>query len=895
MYSDFRIRLRSLFQRRAVEREMNDELREHYDRYLAKLSHSGFPREDAMRHARLAVGGPDQIKEEIRDAHGARFFENFAHDVRYALRLLRKSPGFTAIAVLTLALGIGANTAIFSVVHAVLLTSLPYRQPAELVKVWGAMKNEGIPQNWISEPEWWELRDNTSAFSELAAYSANGGMNLTRSDAEPERVTVGSATSTLFPLLGVQTPLGRAFNEAEDQPGRNRVALLGYALWKSKFAADPDVLNKTVFLNNTPYSVIGVLPAGFEFAGDNSLWIPLALDRNHPQDRGSHYLEVIARRKPGVNFSQVSSELDRFARQLAHDYPLYYAPSAGWTVFAVPLQDELVGAIRPALFVLLGAVVFVLLIACANIANLLLARACSREKEVTIRASMGASRFRIVRQLLTESVALALAGGAAGLLLGYWGLGAIQKLSVDTIPHNGPIRLDGAVLAFTFALSVLTGILFGLAPALHVAGANLNDTLKESGRGATVGAGGRRLRDALVITGTAFALLLLVGAGLMVRSFAKLLQVDPGFRSTHLLTLRVSPPQSSYVDATHRDAFYHQVLEKVRALPGVEAAGAISNLPMGGVYSSGSVFIEDSNASVLQRRPNIPYPYLEIDFRPVTPGYFEAMNVPLVSGRLFREGDNASGPRVAIVDTDFANHIWPGQNPIGKRIAFINVPNSNPPQPMWQTVVGLISHVRNYSVDVQGREQAYFPLEQVPFTRSMFLVLRSGVEPRSLSNAIGEQVRSVDKNIPVYLVRTMDDLLSASVAQPRLNLALLAIFAGLAVLLAAIGIYGVISYGVTQRMHELGIRMALGARPRDVMNMVLGQGMRLALIGIAAGLLFAFVLTRLMAAMIFGISTHDLGTFASVTLFLVFVAAVACWIPARRATRVNPMVALRHE
>ena len=823
----------------------------------------------------------------------------FFKDVRYSLRMLVKAPVFTAVIIVTLALGIGANTAIFSVVHAVLLSSLPYRQSDQLVKIWGALKNEGIPQNWISEPEWWELKDTQTSFSEIAAFSANRGVNLTSSGADPQRISVGYATSSLFSMLGTQPILGRTFTQDEDQPGRNNVVVLGYKLWKSAFAGDPNVAGKTVYLSGHAATVLGVLPEGFGFAGDNEVWRPLALDRANPQNRGSHYLEVVARRKPGVNFAQAAADLDAFAKRLLKEYPSFYDVSSGWNVFAVPLQDELVGPVRPALLVLLGAVAFVLLIACANIANLLLARASAREKEVAIRASMGASRFRIIRQLLTESVVLALGGGAAGVLLGYWGLGAIQALSPGTLPHNGPISLDATVLAFTVGLSVLTGVLFGLAPALHVAGANLNDVLKESSRGSSVSAGSRRVRGTLVVSEIAFALLLLVGAGLMVRSFQKLLEVNPGFRPTHLLTMRVSLPAASYPDQQHINAFFHDALEKVRALPGVEAAGAISDLPMGGTYSSGSVFIEDTRASGLQRRPNLPAPYLEIDNRPATPGYFEAMNIPLVEGRLFRDGDGASNQPVAIVDTEFASHIWPGEDPLGKKIA-INLipttPNGNVFQAQWMTVVGIVGHVRNYDLETQGREQAYFPQAQDPFgDNSMFLTVRASVEPGSLSNAIRDQVRSVDRDLPVFGVQTMEDLVSASVAQPRLNLALLAIFAAVAVLLAAVGIYGVIAYSVTQRMHEIGIRMALGAQPRDVLLMVLGQGMRLALAGIAVGLLFAFFLTRLMAAMIFGVSTHDAGTFAAVTALLALVAALAIWIPARRATHVDPMIALRYE
>jgi predicted permease len=818
-------------------------------------------------------------------------------DLKYGLRMLARSPGFTAVAVITLALGIGANTAIFSAVHAVLLSSLPYRQPERLVKVWGQLTRHGIPRNWFSDPEWFELVDTNQAFEQVAAYYPNYGANLTSADAAPRRVTLGYATASLFPLLGVQPILGRMFSEGEDQPGHDEVAVLSYGLWKSLYGGEPNVLGRTIRLNDHAYTVIGVLPEGFDFEGDNQAWTPLALDRKHPGGRGSHSWTVIARLKSGVSFAQASADMNRFAAQLAREYPDYYTGDSGWGVYIVPLREELIRQIRPALLILTGAVGFVLLIACANIANLLLARAAAREKEMAIRASLGAGKARVVRQLLTESVLLSLVGGAVGLVFSSWGMSTIRGLGPEALPHIGTIGLDPAVLLFTLAVAVLTGILLGLAPALYVSSSNLRDTLKEGGRSSLGGPGGRRLRSALVVSEMAFALILLIGAGLMIRSFARLLQVNPGFNTEHLLTMRVTVPKTSYPDGPRVWTFFRQVLDKIRPLPGVESAGAISVLPMGGDYSSGSVLVEDSTAQVLQHAPGFfqPYGYLETDRRYITPGYIEAMKTPLVAGRLLTDADTADSQPVALVDTEFAQHVWPGKNPLGRRIAFASVPNSSPPQPQWCTVVGVVMHVHNYSLEVQGREQGYFPQTQVSFARSMFLVVRTAQDPAPMANSIREQVASVDKNQPIYAVRTMEDLVSTSVEQPRLSLALLGIFAGLAAVLAGIGICGVMAYRVSQRSHEIGIRMALGAEPGDVLKLVLGQGMALTVVGIGLGLAGAWVLTRFLSSLLYGVQPTDPLTFAGVSLLLVGVAMLACYIPARRATKIDPMEALRYE
>ena len=817
-------------------------------------------------------------------------------DIRIATRMMMKNPGFSLVVVLTLALGIGANTAIFSVVNAVLLRPLAYKDSTALVKIWGKLDKEGISRLWFSEPEYWDLHDRNQSFSELGAYSLGDSANLTSSDSPPVQVSTPAATATLFQLLGVQTALGRIFTVDEDQPGRNHVAVLSFALWKSQFGGDPQMLGKSIQLDGQRYSIVGVLSKDFSLGGKHDLWVPMGLDRTKPQNRGSHYMHVTARLKPGVTLGQVSAELDRFAAQLAVENPNNYPASGGWGMFVVPLKDQIVGNVRPALLVLLGAVAFVLLIACVNVANLLLAQASAREKELSIRSAMGAGRARIIRQFLTESMVLAGVGGALGLFLAYWGVTALRSLVPANVPRMDEVSVDPAVLGFTLGISLLTGLVFGLAPAWHVGRANLQDTLKETGQSTSAARGTRRLRGMLVVSEIALAVLLLVGAGLMIRSFQHLLEVSPGFQPQHLLSMKLSPPAKTYPDGAPLNTFYQELLNRVKAVPGVQAAGAVSELPLSESYSSGSTFVEQTSVTDLPRyAPLNNLRYIEADYRTAAPGYFEALQIPLERGRFLTDADTADAPFVAVVDRDFVRRFWPNEDPIGKRISINTVPNSKPLMPQWCTVVGVVGHVKHYGPDVEGREQAYFPLAQSPFFRSMYLAVRTTLEPTSLTNAIRQQVFAVDKNMPIYEVSTMDQLLSNSVVQPRLNLTLLVAFATLALGLAAVGIYGVMAYTVTQRTHEIGIRMALGAQRQDVLRQVLKEGARLAALGLALGLSGSLAATRLIATMLFGVKPNDPLTFAAVAVILGSVALAACYIPSRRATRVDPMVALRYE
>ena len=897
MFDYLRSLFRNLLRRERVESELDLEVRSYAELLEEENMAQGMSPEQACRKARIELGGPEQVKEAVRGARAGAWIETVWQDLRSGARMLRRNPGFAAAAILTLALGIGANTAIFSVVRAVLLSSLPYQQPERLVNVWGQLSAEGIPKNALSDAEYFELAETNQSFRNVAAYYAQGSANLGSSEAEPQRVTRGFATWTLFPLLGVQPILGHVFSADEDQPEHNQVALISHGLWRSFFAADPNVVGKTMRINNRPYIVTGVLPALFDFGGDNQVWTPLGLDPKNQSNRGAHNFNVIARLKPGVTMAQASAEMTLFAHQLAREYPDFYHASSGWGVFIVPLREELVAQIRPALLILMAATGMVLLIACANIANLLLARSSAREKEMAVRASLGAGEGRMIRQLLTESLLLSLIGCAVGLAFGEAGMMAIRGLHSDILPHIGKVELDSNMLWFTLAAAALMGLLFGLAPAVHFARPRLSDAMKEGGREGGAGRRGQRMRNALVVSEIAFSLLLVTAAGLSIRSFYQLLHVDPGFRTDHILTMRMTLPSVTYPPGPAIPRFFNQLLDRVRGLPGVESVGAVSQLPMGGVRSSGSVFIENSSAPVLQHTPQVAYGYLEMDQIFATPGYFETMRTPVVAGRTFTAADTGTSLHVALIDTKFADSVWPGENPLQKRICINFTGGPKSLQPQWAAVVGVVAHVHNTSLDAEGRGQAYFPQTQDPFGASsgMFVAIRTSQDPVSLANSVRSQVLAIDRSEPIYAVHTMDEVVAASVEQPRLNLDLMAVFAGLAFALAAIGVYGVIAFTVSQRRHELGIRVALGAQAGDICRMVMGQGARLAIAGVGVGLAAALYLARFMAPLLYGVETRDPATFASAPILLIGVTLAASWIPAARATRVDPIETLRHQ
>ena len=889
------LRFRSLFRRDRVERELDQELRFHLEEQVAANVRAGMDYAEARVAALRAFGGVAQLAEECRDARSVRWLEDLMHDLRYSLRMLLKSPGFTVVAVLTLALGIGANTAVFSVVNAVLLRPLPYDHPQQLVKIWTRYTGYDLPQNWVSEPEFWDMRDSLRDYSALAAYSTGGGANLTRNASEPLRVTTTQTSAELFPLLGVSPALGRFFNHDEDQPGRDKVVVLDYGFWTSQFAANPQVVGQSIQLNGETYTVLGVMPKGFNFGGDTNLWLPLALDRAKPAGRGSHYLEVIGRLRDGVTPAQAQGELDALVRNLAGQYPNNYGGTSGFGMFQRPLHEELVGDSRRSLLVLFAAVGFVLLIGCVNLANLLLARSSARSREIAVRTALGAGRGRLVRQLITESVVLAMVGGVCGVLLAILATNALRTLAQSSLPAATPISIDVRVLLFAAAISVLTGVLFGVAPALQLSRPQVAEALKDAARSSS-GAAGQKMRSVLVVAEISMALMLLVGAGLLVRSLQRLLEVSPGFQAEHLLTARLSLPQTQYRDTTAINSFYRDVTQRLGAVPGVQAAGMGTILPMTGRHSSGSTYVEHTSATGFQMSPVFHAPNIEADQRFVTPGFFEAMRIPLLHGRWFTASDDANAPDVAIVDEEFAKRFWPDRDPIGERIATGAIPNSNPPVPRWRTVVGVVGHVKNDSLDQQGREQTYYPIAQAPFpVRSMYLAVRATGDPAALTSGVRGAVAGLDSTLPLYEVKTMDEWLQQSVAQRRFNMLLLVIFSALALLLASIGTYGVISYSVNQRTREIGIRMALGASRADVLRMIVGGGMRLTAIGIAIGAVLALLAARFLSTLLFGVHSTDPATFVGVAAILAVSAFAAAYLPARRATRVNPVVALRYE
>ncbi|MFP5264634.1 MAG: ABC transporter permease [Blastocatellia bacterium] len=808
--------------------------------------------------------------------------ETLIQDVRYGVRTLLKNPGFSAIAVIALTLGIGANSAIFSVVNAVLLKPLPFADPDRLVLLWHSYPALKLDAP-VSGKGFIDYKQQSDIFEE-AGVATGWNVNLTESG-EPERIQGRAVSAGFFPTLKVEAARGRLFSVEDDQPEHDRVVVLTDGLWKRRFGSDPSIVGKTLTLNGNSFTVIGVLPAGIQFdtLGQGvEMYTPVALTPQQMESRGNEWLLMLARLKPGVTLAQARAQMATIAGRIKEQEPEAYP--ADWSVTVQSLNERVVGDIRPHLLVLLGAVGFVLLIACANVANLLLARAASRQKEIAIRTALGASRGRLIRQLLTESVLLAVVGGGLGLLLALWGVDVLVTVNRNNIPRAGEISIDPGVVGFTLALSLLTGILFGLAPALQASKTGLNETLKEGGRGSTGGGRQRRVRGYLVVAEIALALVLLVGAGLMIKSFMRLLDVDPGFRTQNVLTMQLALPGTKYREAHQVRAFYQQALEQIKALPGVESAAAISNLPLSGSISSGSFQIEGRPPIA----PGEATPHS--DRRVVTQDYFQAMAIPLMRGRYFTDQDSADSKPVVIIDETMARIYWPDEDPIGKRLSW----SSNNGNPVWAEIVGLVGAVKHLGLDAAVRGQLYMPHNQRP-SSAMYMVIRTSARPEGVAGAVKSAIQIVDKDQPVYNIKTMEEYLSGSVAKSRLTLLLFGIFGAVALILAAVGLYGVMSYSVTQRTHEIGIRMALGAKQTDVLRLVVGDGMLLTAVGVGAGLAAALALTRLMSSLLYGVNATDSVTFVVISLVLTGVALVACYIPARRASKVDPMVALRYE
>ena len=803
--------------------------------------------------------------------------QSFWQDLRYGARMLLKNPGFTLIAVLTLALGIGANTAIFSVINGVLLSALPYPQPEQLAMVWCDNRRQGIPDDITSYPNFVDWRDRNKTFQGMAGMTS-GTVHLT-GVGEPEEIRAATVSINFFQVIDVAPRLGRGFTAEEERPGSDRVVILSHALWQRRFGGDPGILNKTVSLSGISNTVVGIMPPGFQFPENTDMWRPLAPNDGLRSARFGFFLPVVGRIKPGVTRAQAQADLDVIANQIEQQFP----DMAGYGVNVVPVLEQTVGAIRRTLMILFFAVILVLLIACANVANLLLARAAGRRREVALRAALGAGRWRIVRQLLTENMLLAALGGALGVLLAWWGLRLLVDLSPANIPRLENIRLDGRVLWFTLGLSLLTGLIFGLAPALQTTQLKLSETLNEGGRSGSGGRSARLIRGVLVVVEVALTLVLLVGAGLLIRSFWRLQQVDPGFKTDNVLTLRLSLPRSRYTDGAQAASFFDRLQERLAALPGVVSVSSTTDIMLQRLATSSSFTIEN-------RPPDPSEMSLELPFDRVQPNYFQTMGIQLLRGRTFTAQDGRDSPRVAIVNETFVKRYFPNEDPIGKRFTF----GGGGPNAQWIAIVGVVRDTKRQGVDQPIRIESWMPLAQSP-ARSMEVVLRTTGDPLALGNAAREAVWSIDRDLPIPRMQTLEQNLSARVAQRRLNMLLLGLFASVALVLAAVGIYGVMNYTVTQRTNEIGIRMALGAQTRDVLRLVVGEGMILALLGVVIGLVMTFAFTRLMASLLFGVSASDPLTFAVIAALLFGVALLACWIPARRATDVDPMVALRYE
>ena len=808
--------------------------------------------------------------------------DRLMQDLRYAVRSLVKSPAFTAIAAITLALGIGANTAIFSVINAVLLRPLPYQDPGRLVTVFHFYPSLNNLEAPVHVPGFREYQAMTGVF-EKAAVQGGWQPNMT-GQGDPERLFASRVTGDFFTVYGVQPLLGRTLRPDETEDGRNRVVVLSYGFWNRMYGGDRGVVGRTIQLNGESYDIVGVMPAAFHdfFSRRVELWSPIVFRPDQLNNR-TEFLSFTGRLKAGVTPEQAQAQFHDLARRQRTETPDGYPND--WDLLVRPLSEQSSRAVRPALLVLLGAVGFVLLIACANVANLQLARTASRAREIAVRVALGASPTRLIRQLLTESVMLALIGGTLGVLMALWSVPALLALNNRNLPPASDIGLDGKVLVFALLVSLLTGLLFGIMPAIQVARADLHASLKEGGRGAAGDRGGLALRRGLVVTTVALALTLLAGAGLLMRSFARLTSVSPGFRSENMLTFNISLPAAKYPNDTVRLAALERMNAAIAAVPGVVSAGGSSVLPFGGDWSTGSFNVEGYTAP-----PNTPGPWG--DQRLVTPSFLPTIGATLVKGRQFDGRDNASAPRVAIVDEEMVRRYWPNTDPIGKRVTF-NSPDRDSVV-NWIEVVGVVAHTLHEGLDAQPRVQMYRPIAQRPIGGLAFAVRTSG-EPMAVLGAVRAAIHSVDADVPISAINTMDALIDQSNGPRRFSMILLGSFAALAMILASIGLYGVMSFIVTQRQRELGVRVALGAGTREVLGLVLGQGMRLVLLGVAIGLAASLLLTRFMTRLLFNVSATDPVTFVAMSSVLVGVAVIASYIPARRATRVDPIEALRAE
>jgi predicted permease len=816
-----------------------------------------------------------------------------AQDIRYAVRAFARNPGFALAAILSLAIGIGANTSIFSVANALLLRPLPYEDANRLVILWNRSPGLNITEDWFSTAQYLDIKNGHHGFEQVAI-AIGGNYNLT-GEGDPERMGVIRVSANLLPMLGARPERGRVFVPDEDAPGRPATAVLTDGMWARHYGRDPKMIGKSITINGLPYEVVGILPQSFSLPREvlptlygteqAEIFLPLPLAPDAAQHRTNEDYNIVGKLKPGVSVAQAQAEMETITARLRRGFPDNYPPNGGLTFSIVPLLEQVVGNVRPALLVLLGSVGLVLLIACANVANLLLSRAVARQQEIAVRTALGASRWRIVKQLLTESVLLALCGGALGVVICVLSVKWIHILGTKSIPRLQDVGIDGRVLLFTLVLSVFSGILFGLAPSLRVSRLDLNSTLKDASRGSAgtsaMWGRGNNVRRLLVVAELALSVVLLIGAGLLIRSFARLQNVAPGFNPQNVLTFDLTMTGRKYNDKQVVLGNYRQLWERLEQLPGGSAAGGVSSLPMSQAFAWTPITVEG-------RTPLQGEKFLNADERLVGGHYFEAMGIPLRRGRFFNEQDDLTKPRVVLVDEYMAEQLWPGQDPIGKRIHIMELKSDDP----WQTVVGVVGRVKQDSLDSDPRIAFYLPQTQFP-TRAMTVVLRSGGDPAGQVSAVKNELRSVDPELPMYYVRTMGQRVDESLARRRFSMLLLGVFASVALVLATIGIYGVMAYLVNQGTREIGIRMALGATQHDILGLVVRQGMMLAFSGVAIGLTGAFVLTRLIRSLLYGVEPTDPLTFVGISLLLALIALPASYIPAQRAARIDPMVSLR--
>ncbi|MCU1267456.1 MAG: hypothetical protein JWM21_3774 [Acidobacteria bacterium] len=811
--------------------------------------------------------------------------EILLRDLRYSVRMLAKNKAFTVVAVLSIALGIGANTTVFSVINAVLLRSLPYKDPSSLVLVWGDTKSEETlrKHNQVSATDVADLRAQSTSFEDVATYT--GWYPIMSGGSEAERVPAIQVGDGFFKIMKGTPILGRVFTAEEQTTGKDLVVVLSYSLWQRRFAGDPDIVGKNILLNSRPYSIVGVMGADFRplpstlVSPEGQFYRPVA-EKYDESERDARHLRAIARLKPGVTLAHAQNELSVIAQRLEQQHP---QTNHEYGMQVVTMSEEIVGGIRNTLLMIFGAVIFVLLVACANVANLLLARSSVRTKEITIRSAIGAARAQLVRQLLTESLVLSMLGGVVGLLLAMWGTGLVSAAGAKINPMFQDIHLDPRVLAFTCGLTLITGLIFGLAPALQISKPNLSESLKESGRNSGPSASRNRLRSMLVVSEIAMTLILLVCAGLLIRTVMRLRNVDTGFNGHNMLAMNIGLPSLKYPKPENQIAFYQQVADRLRALPGVKAAGTTSVLPLSDNFDGRGLVVED--------QPKPRGEEITVDLYVTTPGYLEAMEISTIKGRAIGTQDTSDSFKIALINQTMADQLWPRQDPLGRRIRF---PGSDKnPQP-WRTVVGVVHDVSQYGLDKKPPMQIYLPHSQFP-TGFNSIVIKTDADPISMVGAIRREILAVDKDQAVFNITTLEQLAGDSILIRRFFMILLLVFAAVALMLAAVGIYGVMSYVASQRTHEIGIRMALGAQTGDVLKLIVGNGMALALLGVGAGLLGALALTRLLAGVLFGVTATDGLTFLTVSGGLIAVALLACYIPARRATKIDPLTALRYE